>query len=325
MGLSPAKDGVKMNRHAKIVKILRLLVVSLFVIGLMLVSGRVIDPAYDYIFWLINRLAGLILVIPGVLWLLYSLARSVVVRKGSQRRRLLSVYAVVLLGSLLAAVVFIEPVSAGHIRLKLALGQRNFVKLHLRWSADLHGANLSRANLRWASLCDADLRGADLSGATLTGADLSGADLGGADLTRANLNGADLSGADLRGADLRQAILWNVALDDSTQLDAKWQMVCAIFNERRPGWDLRGADLADAYLSGAVLTDADLVGADLRRANLEQAHLSRADLSEADLSGAILVQANLSWANLEGANLTDVNLGGANLTGTRMPEGWTAP
>ena len=319
-----------MNRHAIIVRILRILVVPLFVIGLLLASGKVIYPGYDYKIWVMSRLVGQILVRYGVLWLLYNLARSVIVRKGSQRRRLLSVYAVILLGSLLAAVVFIEPVSAGHLRLKLALGQRDFVKLHLRFPADLHEANLSRANLRWASLCSADLRRADLSGATLsgadlTGADLSGADLGGADLTRANLNGTDLSGADLRGADLRQAILWNVAIDDSTQLDAKWRLVIAIYNERRPGWDLRGADLADANLSGAVLTDADLVGADLSRANLEQAHLSRADLSEADLSGAILVQANLSWANLEGANLTDVNLGGANLTGTRLPEGWMAP
>ena len=182
LGLSPAKDGVKMNRHAIIVRILRVLVVSLFVIGLLLVSGKVIDPADDFEVWLITRLAGLILMIPGVLWLLYSLARSVIVRKGSQRRRLLSVYAVILLGSLLAAVVFIEPVSAGHLRLKLALGQRDFVEPPGS-SADLHGANLSGANLRWASLYAADLRGADLSGA-LSGADLTGADLSGADLGR---------------------------------------------------------------------------------------------------------------------------------------------
>jgi hypothetical protein len=62
---------------------------------------------------------------------------------------------------------------------------------------------------------------------------------------------------------------------------------------RRPGPNLRRADLAgkdlrDADLTGATLRGALLIGTDLRRADLSYADLTGADLRGADLSGADL-------------------------------------
>ncbi|WCK22780.1 pentapeptide repeat-containing protein [Agrobacterium pusense] len=75
------------------------------------------------------------------------------------------------------------------------------------YGADLRSANLYGANLYGANLYGADLRSANLYGANLYGADLRSANLYGADLRSANLYGADLRSANLYGADLRSANL----------------------------------------------------------------------------------------------------------------------
>ena len=88
-------------------------------------------------------------------------------------------------------------------------------------------------------------------------------------------------------------------------------------------FDLRCADLWNAYLSGADLSgaylrNADLENADLRNANLRNADLSGADLSGADLSGADLRNANLWNADLRNANLRNADLSGADLSGANF-------
>ena len=82
--------------------------------------------------------------------------------------------------------------------------------------------------------------------------------------------------------------------------------------------NIRGADLAKAYLTWADLAGADLARADLTEANLRGANLRGANLTEASLTGANLTGANLRGANLTGANLTGVNLTEANLTGADL-------
>ena len=74
------------------------------------------------------------------------------------------------------------------------------VKVAVKDSANLNGADLRGANLRGADLYGADLRSANLYGANLRSANLYGANLYGA-----NLNGADLRGANLYGANLKDA------------------------------------------------------------------------------------------------------------------------
>lgn len=59
------------------------------------------------------------------------------------------------------------------------------------------------------------------------------------------------------------------------------------------GWNLRGANLAEA-----TLVNVDLRGADLREANLSDARLERCDLRSARLTGA-----DLEGARLEGCDL----------------------
>ena len=60
-----------------------------------------------------------------------------------------------------------------------------------------------------------------------------------------------------------------------------------------PGADLREADLRGANLAGAYLVEVDLRGADLTGANLMEAYLRGADLREADLRGTDLKGAKL--------------------------------
>ena len=99
------------------------------------------------------------------------------------------------------AVIFtadIEADESASASIKLGLA----VKVAVKASANLRGADLRGADLRGADLRGADLRAAYLRGANLRGANLCGAGLRGADLDGANLRGADLDGADLSGADL---------------------------------------------------------------------------------------------------------------------------
>jgi len=205
------------------------------------------------------------------------------------------------------------------------------------------------------------LAGAYLPEADLEGASLANADLRGADLRQANLQATDLRGADLRGADLSQARLEEASLhgtkiDNTTQLEDKWQLVWQIINlgaENRDlhthnldlsqanlsGANLRGANLSFGSLSKADLSGADLTGADLNNVNLRETMIDDAtkldakwrlvweivnygasgrDLHGVDLSQADLSYANLSQAILSQAILTDTNLSRANLYGADL-------
>ena len=105
------------------------------------------------------------------------------------------------------AVIFtadIEADESASASIKLGLA----VKVAVRASTNLRGADL-----RGADLCGATLRGADLDGADLLYADLLYADLRDANLCGANLCGADLHGANLRGANLRGANLRDANLN----------------------------------------------------------------------------------------------------------------
>jgi len=88
------------------------------------------------------------------------------------------------------------------------------------------------------------------------------------------------------------------------------------------GVDLRGMNLAFAYLNGADLLGADLRGCTLSDsefilANLMEARLDKANLRKADFSGACLRAANLTGACLERARFAVVEVKDANgqLTG----------
>ncbi len=87
--------------------------------------------------------------------------------------------------------------------------------------------------------------------------------------------------------------------------------------------NLRGADLADAFLDGADLGGSDLSGGSLRRASLKHADLHGArltgcDLTGVNLSGADLRGADLSAAVLNGTILLGADLRGANLAGAQV-------
>jgi hypothetical protein len=84
--------------------------------------------------------------------------------------------------------------------------------------------------------------------------------------------------------------------------------------------DLKGLNLAHAFLNEANLMGADLREADLKEAVLFQAFLKEADLSKADLKDAYLMVANLTKASLNKANLSQAYLSGANLRETDLRE-----
>jgi hypothetical protein len=89
--------------------------------------------------------------------------------------------------------------------------------------------------------------------------------------------------------------------------------------------DLRGANLASAYLEGAVLNGAWLQGANLsharlNRALLKGAHVERAGLDRASLVEAYLGDGHLEGASLRGATLQEAYLAGAHLEGTKLLE-----
>jgi len=168
--------------------------------------------------------------------------------------------------------------------------------------------NLERAQLTEAILTNVDLSMANMRDADLRGADLRRAFMWDADLSRANLSRANLVGAYLNGVKLN-----NTIIDDTTQLDQKWQLVWELVNKREKNRNLQKVDL-----SGACLRDADLRGADLSDAKLSEANLSRAYMYQANLSRAMLLGANLNGANLDEANLNGATLNTAVLLGASL-------
>ena len=92
------------------------------------------------------------------------------------------------------------------------------------------------------------------------------------------------------------------------------------YGKHRDPPDLKGADLANIFLSGVNLRNADLTRTNLSHAIFNQANFLAADLRGADFSGAELVNANLTIADLRGASLRDANLLGTLLWGTHVSE-----
>ena len=98
-----------------------------------------------------------------------------------------------------------------------------------------------------------------------------------------NLRGANLSGANLSGAIFRPA-----GGSAPHQSGGGGQQNAADLSfANLSNANLRGADLAQAYLWNANLTNANLAGAVLRNSNLTDANLSNAQLYGAVLSGVI--------------------------------------
>lgn len=85
-----------------------------------------------------------------------------------------------------------------------------------------------------------------------------------------------------------------------------------------PGADLEGIRLEGANLHLAVLEGALLFGAQLRDANLREARLENGFLLDADLRSATLLQARLAGAALSGARLDGAELSGALMPGTDL-------
>lgn len=229
----------------------------------------------------------------------------------------LRVIFVLILLLFIVLVIWVNPLSSGHLRLQYSLGRRDFWYLECI-GCDLSGANLEEANFIYAKLREANMSGADLSDADLRGSDLSGADLSSADLSDADLAYDDLSGAELNGAVLNRARLYSADLSGADLSGADLR------DANLRGANLSGADLSNADLSGADLSGADLSGADLNRSVLFNANLNGADLSGADLNGAELNSANLYRADLSGANvLIFVFNHVSRLQCTTMPNGMT--
>ena len=85
--------------------------------------------------------------------------------------------------------------------------------------------------------------------------------------------------------------------------------------QKRPGLDLRGADLSEINLSGLPLTHlrAGLSLEEGRHATVVQSQAAAANLMKADLSSAHLQEADLSWVLLNNAILLEAHLQGADL------------
>ncbi len=211
------------------------------------------------------------------------------------------------------------------------LGWANLSGADLR-GANLFGAKLTQATLhqakidsttrldsKWYSVWQIVNQGAvkrDLSSLSdLSEANLRGANLQGANLNAGSLRASDLRGADLRGANLNQVNLSATKIDDTTQLDKKWQLVWEIVNQGASHRDLSGLNLSEANLS-----QADLSYANLSRAILTATNLSQANLYGADLRGAILTElpANPNTAILDRADVTQVQLDET----TKLEERW---
>jgi len=104
---------------------------------------------------------------------------------------------------------------------------------------------------------------------------------------------------------LSGAYLYGVIVDESTQIDPKWRLVCEIFNQDGYQKNLRNIDL-----SGVNLSKVDLEGTDLTGANLNQA---------ADLKGA-----NVRGAKLRGADSREANYTNAKMSWSFVLSYWLA-
>lgn len=231
------------------------------------------------------------------------------------------------------------------------LSKADLTQANLRW-ADLINADLTRAQIRNADLFSAKLINANLIDANLSHAILIDAALDNANLRFANLNnsdfsfaslcGADLSGANLIGANFKRANLQGSIINEETRIEAKWNQIWKISNQRARGLnltyaDLIGANLQHTDLSGIQLNNAAMKGVNLRKANLSYADLSGADmgidyetnpqhyrgvictdLSEATLLNTKLHNANLGYANLKSAILNEADLSSANLNNVKL-------
>jgi hypothetical protein len=156
----------------------------------------------------------------------------------------------------------------------VSIGMTAFLSLEL-------GIHVTRhLNLERAQLTEAKLPQVNLAEANLQFANLSKADLRGAYLVKADLRGANLSGANFKGAIFEFAYLHGTILDETTELDPKWQNVWELLNRYEHSKDQSGANLSSANLSEANLSEANL-----REANLREANLSEAELRFANLSG----------------------------------------
>ena len=109
------------------------------------------------------------------------------------------------------------------------------VKRYNKGNRDFAMSDLYRANLQGAFLQNSRLFMADLRKANLQGANLQGAKLRGADFGEADLRGADLRGADLLEVNLTGAKLAGVKLDDKTQINATWRLICETINDDHNG------------------------------------------------------------------------------------------
>jgi uncharacterized protein YjbI with pentapeptide repeats len=198
-----------------------------------------------------------------------------------------------------------------------------FVKRWLRGDKQARQAVLTDQMGKF--LVETDLYGADLGGVNLSGVNLckvnlSGVNLHGANLSEANLDGTNLIGANLSGANLLRANLQKTKIDNTTQIDAKWQLVWKIINHKTKGRnfskaDLSGANLSGVNLRGANLCKAHLCGADLHGTNLIGANLCGADLCGVNLVRTSLSGVNHSWMDLGGTNLRRANLYRVSLRG----------
>lgn len=125
-----------------------------------------------------------------------------------------------------------------------------------------------------------------------------------------------------------------VVAEDQPQVQYQQQVEETVAEEEQEE-DLRGSDMAGAYLRYAQLDGADLEGSDFTGAYLFGANLVGAKLTNVNFTGANLIGANLAGAILDGANFSEAHLIGANLLGTdfnavhlvgaKLPDktGWT--
>ena len=167
---------------------------------------------------------------------------------------------------------------------------------------DLSNANLSNVNLTNANLVDANLQNANLVDANLREANLSEANL-----REANLSEADLREANLTNADLLRVNLQNVRLGGNDLLYL--YSVGKGFVDF--AFDLRSADLSNAYLRDVNFSNADLQNADLRSVNLVNANLEGTDLRGADLRGANIGGA---WLNNDTTVSTSTRFGNTTVS-----------
>jgi uncharacterized protein YjbI with pentapeptide repeats len=136
------------------------------------------------------------------------------------------------------------------------------------------------------------------------------------DLEGAWLEGCRLSDLNLRKADLRRAVLRDVTVDRSVDLegiegehlDAK-QLVAPhvrLFSAKLDHANFQGAKLRGANLQNVAFRKATLVSADLR-----ESQLTASRLRDSFLQSAHLEKADLRGARFDGADLRDAYFEGA--------------